>query len=272
MAQTSYATDMTNGFPGQLAGTEPTKVRTANALEALGFGLGLVQAKATGQSGKARLPQINSVVLTLSTDLVTSNSTVGVVTVTSIVAGVRTAVATTLTATVFATDHATSLAALATKIEAVAGVLTATPVTADDTITVIADPDVEVTLSAFVTTLGSGQPTYTYTETTTDRFVGITLHKQSAEMSSSNVASYALSSAANVLRSGSVLVTAEVTVAAGDPVYLRYKDGGAGKPIGGFRNDADSGKAVLVAGAVWPDVVTAAIHDGGRSSPAKKAR
>jgi hypothetical protein len=73
-------------------------------------------------------------------------------------------------------------------------------------------------------------------------------------------AQYPLNSAVSCLRDGEIVVApeADVTIAAGDPVYARITANGAGKlQLGAFRNDGDSGNAILVPNAVWKSAGTA---------------
>jgi hypothetical protein len=93
--------------------------------------------------------------LTMSAALVTSNSVAGNINGTA------------LTATIFATDSDTTLAAIATKIAAVAGVQSATVTsvggTASDDRTIVivpTDPVNGVSVDSFVTTLGASQNTW----------------------------------------------------------------------------------------------------------------
>ena len=126
--------------------------------------------------------------------------------------------------------------------------------------TVVADPDVDVELSDFVTTLGSNQGTWTYTRSSTDKVIGVSLHTHALEMDAANEAIYPLNKAVSVLRAGSVNVKAEASSgpSAGGSVYVRFRDGGAGKPVGGFRKDADTDKAMLVSAAVFPSAIASA--------------
>lgn len=107
--------------------------------------------------------------LTMSDALVASNSVAGTINGTA------------LTATVFATNSDTTLAAIATKIAAVSGVLSATVTsvggtTSDDRTIVIVptNPVTGVSIDGFVTTLGASQNTWAVTSAQTTQ-VGSTL-------------------------------------------------------------------------------------------------
>ncbi len=66
--------------------------------------------------------------------------------------------------------------------------------------------------------------------------------------------------AANLLRKGTVWVTVEAAVVAGDPVFFRHTAGGGGSVLGRFRNDADTASADQIASARF--VTTQAAADG----------
>lgn len=255
MSQTSYNINTVAGFAGMLFDVNNFTTRSYRALEPIPFGLGLAQGQA--KASDCRLPMANICTLTASVDYVASNSTVGTVNVTTLVAGVRTLTSTVLTANVYATSHAATIAAQAVLIAAVSGIKSA--VATGDVIVVTANNDVQVTLSGFVTTLGSGQPTYTYASTTNDVLLGISQFKQPVEnsLNTSTATAYPTYSAVDVVRRGYIYVNAEQTTGPASSIYWRYVDGGAGKPIGGFRIDADTSKAVQVTREFWPDAITA---------------
>lgn len=253
-AQTSYPIGFPAGFAGQLVSTREPFIRTGLAQAAFDFGLGLVVAAAG--AAKVRLPNVNDTDVVFSADLVTSNSVIGTITVTD-KDGVATA--TTLTATVFATDHATTMAAIAAKLAAVTGVASATVGGANNrTITVLASADYGLALSAFVVTLGGSQATASYVERTTDTFTGVALHQHKAPATINGVARYEAKDSVDVVEQGDIRVWAEETVTETDPVYLRFRANGAGKVVGQFRKDSDSGKAVLLTGVRFAEGRTGA--------------
>ena len=87
------------------------------------------------------------------------------------------------TATVFATDHDTSIAAIATKIAALAGVKSAVVTPGARDITIIGN-NVAVTASA-VTTAGASQGTWTQVQTSNDVLRGISVSFPFLESSAS---------------------------------------------------------------------------------------
>lgn len=252
MAQTSYDNLPALGFPGLPVDSGFKDAVTRAALGPVPFGRFVLESAAR----TAALVSGNVATVTASTDLVTSNSTVGTVTVTDPEGN---ATETDLTATVFATDHATTLAAIATKIAAIDGIASAEATAASDLITVTAERGYSVVLSAFVTTGGAGQPTWSYTQTgSLTGLAGVSLH-QHKEPDSAGVAQYLAAEAVDVLKRGRVWVQAEQAVIPGDPVYVRVIAGSAGELVGQVRKDADSGKAVLLsAGAAFDSDTSAA--------------
>lgn len=223
-------------------------------MEPIGFGLGVAQGRA--KASDCRLPMIGNVVLTLSVDLVANNSTVGTVTVSQLVAGVRTAVVTNLTATVYAVSHAATLAAIAVKIAALPGVASA--VASADIITVVASPDCEVLLSAFVTTLGAGQPAFSYAHTSADTLLGVALFEQTIENSLTlGTALYPAHKAVNVMRRGAVYVRSEDTVGPASAVYWRVASDDTAEPIGGFTGTSDGNLSLAVTREFWSDDILA---------------
>jgi hypothetical protein len=256
MSQPNYTSNLARGFEGQVADLRNFTSESRRALEKIPFGRALARGQAKpGQD--VRLPMVNSVVLTASVDLVASNATTGSVTVTTIDAnGDRQSVTTALTATAFATDHATTLAAIATKIDAVSGVASA--VAAGDAITVKAENDTEVILSGFQTTGGAGQPTWTTAESTTDAFAGVSLHGHHIEQdNTTGIAQYLKGRTVDVLVDGAVNVKTEQATVPGDNIYARYKVGAAGTLVGNFRKDADSAKAFQLTRARWTEALNA---------------
>ena len=67
----------------------------------------------------------------------------------------------------------------------------------------------------------------------------------------SGTAGYPVGWLVNVLRRGQIAVLCETACDDGAQAFLRFTDNGAGKSIGQWRNDADTGKAVAVPGCVF---------------------
>ncbi len=143
----TYAKFMDSFFAGMVLDTRYSDKESFTNADSvtIGFGIGVVLAVAAAISKMARLPRLNQVVLTVSTDLIAANSTIVTVD------GHAT------TATVYASSHAATMEAIAVKVRLLAGVVSC--VVAGDTLTITTD-DTDVVSSA-VTTLGSSQPTWT---------------------------------------------------------------------------------------------------------------
>lgn len=254
MSQTSYALNTVNAFAGQIADIGPKMVRSYAAAEAIPFGLGLMID--VSDTAKCRLPFVNQVVLTESTAQVAANSTTGTVNVTTLVSGVPTTVSTNIGPVVFNNTDAATMTALAAAIAAVAGVKSATA--GNGTITVVANNDTSVTLSNFATTGGAGQPAWSYADSSSDLFVGISLFEQTIENDlKTGTAQYPIGAAVNVLTMGRVFVVPEVAVKPGDAVYVRFATGANGSQPGAFGNTSDSGSCVQLTRARWLDAIAA---------------
>lgn len=88
---------------------------------------------------------------------------------------------------------------------------------------------------------------------------GVSLHDQAREGGPAGAvagAIAAIGSAVSVLKKGRVVVLAEETCVAGDPVFVRYAAGGSG--VGSFGKTAGSTERALLAQAVWVKGATAA--------------
>jgi hypothetical protein len=260
--QNSYSVNTINAFAGQLADIAGSNIRSYAAMQPIPFGVALAQGKA--KASQCRLPQINSTVLTESVPMVAANSTVGTVNVTTYVAGVSTLVSTNIAPVVFVTSDPVTLTAIAAAIALVPGVLSA--VAGASNITVTANPDTQVTLSGFVTTLGAGQPLWTAVGTSNDLIIGVSVMEQTIENAmnqqvfyplTDSTAQYPYAKAVNVLRRGLIFVACEQTVNPGDPVFTRFQVGAVGTVLGGFRKDADTGKALQLPRAAWVETIQA---------------
>ena len=160
--QLTYQQMFDRGTPGTPSDQGPRTVESWPSSDpgAISFGAGLVWSIST--PGSVRLPRLNQGVVTISTDLIASNSTIVTVN------GVAT------TATVYGTSHAATMAAILAKVQALSTVSSAS--TTGDTMTIVAgDLDADIT---WVTTLGSSQPTVLYAYTCVDVFAGIAVFEQ----------------------------------------------------------------------------------------------
>ncbi len=263
MAQIAYDYNLTNAFVGTLGDVSPNTVRSYAAGEKIPFGLALMRG--TADTSKVRLPFVHQIVLTESTAQVAGNSTAGTVNVTKLVDGVPITTSTNLSATVFATDDPTTLAAIAAKIAAVPGVKSA--IAANGTITVVAADDVSVTLSNFATAGGAGQTTWSYADSTDDLFAGVALFDQGVEnaliTTSTPIADqqdptstqYPVGWAVSTLTRGTANVAPETAINLGDPVYIRFASGANGSQPGAFGNTDDGGTCVQITRVRWVDPI-----------------
>ncbi len=157
--QTDYSQEMTEAVAGlQVDGRHDNHVVSAAAEEIVRFGLCVVRKSDDWNIG--RLPGANQVVITDDGGTWTAGnlvSTVNGVTVT----------------TAFATDKATSMAQHATDIAALAFVTSATYVGGSNTITVVGDPDVYLSISTDVSGITGTMTISSYTHSSTDDILGL---------------------------------------------------------------------------------------------------
>lgn len=232
-----------NGFPTREP--DPFDIKGVTLVEKAQLGVALVYAGTGPDRSTVRKPQQNSAVITVSADFIASNSTVGNITVTTL-AGVATT--TTLSATVYATSHAVTIAAIATKIAAISGILSATA--SGDTITVVASGDNAVTAASFVTTLGSSQPTFTYTAGSVDKVAGFLMRKDDEPHSDGIY--FDAGTQVKMLCKGGLACLSEETLTPASTLYTRFADGGAGGDYRGILR-ASAGTSPAVAMAVTGD-------------------
>lgn len=233
--QTTYATAMTVGLPGMKADLSDDRTLTYYAEEVIYFGRGVTQG---AEGNAARLPNRNVGYIDFSADLVTSN------TINLKVNGVAMAQVT------FTSNHNTTMAAIATAIEAISNTDYVATVSAARQIKVV-NPDGDVLFADIVVAAGASQATGTASYTSDEVFLGIARLDASKEQNTNGVASYAAEDAVSVASKGAFYVYTEETVVPGDPVYMRTYAGSATELVGQFRKTVDSGDAVLVSNARW---------------------
>jgi len=217
--QTSYPQNAPVAFPGMKADSGFDRVVSRLAEEDIPFGYGLVGG--TDKENQVRMPVLNQSILSIDADLISSNSTVATVNGNS------------TTATVFATDHETTMAAIATKIAALAGVDTATYAGTGRDIVIVGDEGVAISASA-VTTGGASQGTWTQAQSSIEKFVGLAvhIHKEPSGVGL-NDAEYKDEESVSVMRQGVLWALVETsnqgTLKAEDDVYINVAIGGAEK-------------------------------------------
>lgn len=224
--QLSYSQSFDQAFAGMPVDADSNEFADSQlALEPLDFGFAAMRADVSTYPNGARGPKRNQATAVFSADLVTSNSVAGTVN------GVA------LTATVFATDHATTMAALGAKIVAALAALTV-PIVATATVggasnrTLTIDAkDAHVLLASFVVTLGGSQATVTLTNGTSDtvdQFLGILLHSNQPPRPD-GTKGYAANDAVATVRQGRIWSPISHDVVEGDAVYIDFQAGSEGK-------------------------------------------
>lgn len=215
MSQTSYSVNQPVAFAGLKANAQFDKVESFLAEGAIDFGLGLVKGTSNDQ---VKVPILNVSILSIDADLITSNSTVATVNGNS------------TTATVFATDHDTTMAAIAAKIALLDDVVSAVVTPGARDITITGTNSVIITASA-VTTAGASQGTWTQAQSSGDVFRGISIHQHVEKAFLTGVAQYLDEDAVSTLRQGEVWMRQEDsdvgTLAVDDAVYVNAQIGGA---------------------------------------------
>ena len=186
MSQLSYDINTDEAYAGLKVDSRFDTVESKLAQGTIGFGLGVMSGE--DAVNQVRDPANNQTIFTASGDLVTSNSTI--VTVNGVAHD----------PVVFITDHATTMAAIATELETDSAVLSAT-VSGDD-ITVIGADGQAISVTG-VTTLGAGQITWSEVQSDEGVFRGISIHRH-VELDSNGVAQYVDKSAVDVCRKGMI--------------------------------------------------------------------
>jgi hypothetical protein len=193
MSQTSYPIEQGEAYAGMKVDsrfdTVESKLAETSLAAGIGFGIGLMSGVEDAVN-QVRLPSKTKSVLSIDADLITSNSTV--VTINGDA----------LTAVVFATDHATTMAAIAAMILTHADVYSAVVSAARD-ITILGVNGVAISASA-VTTGGASQGTWTQVQSDPGVFRGISVHRHMEKAQITGVASYKDQDAVDVLRKGEI--------------------------------------------------------------------
>lgn len=210
-----------------------------SSVEPIPVGLGV--AKVIGADYQVQLPHLDTSTLTVSTALITGNSTV--VTVNGVA----------LAPIVYATSNAATMAAIAAAIAAQPNIKSSTVDGTNLIITTVANPGFSVSLSA-VTTLGASQPTWAQVLSTAEYFYGVALYIQNkanllGPQGSNGASPYFVGDVVPTMTRGRVWVFPENTVTSDSPVYWRVAPTTPNPQVGSFRSDADSGNAVLISGA-----------------------
>ena len=231
MSQTSYPVNQPIAFAGMKSDSRFDFVESFAAAEIIAFGLGVV--KNIGVNNKVRLPAANQGVLVFDADLVTSN------TIDMTVNGVA------ISQLTFSSTHAATMGLIATELETFDEILSATVDTR--TITILTNDGEDLAITSIVVAAGGSQAGGVFTAGTRDILEGLALSTHAKEQALlTGIVNYAIADTVNTLRQGACYVVVEEAITSDDPVYCRFLDGGTGKAVGQFRNDADSGTCFLV--------------------------
>ena len=248
MSQGAYNVNMDEAFIGMKADSGFDDVISLQATEIISFGLGVV--KNIGHDLQCRLPAANEGVLVFDADLVTSN------TIDMDVNGVA------MTQVTFSGTHAATMALIIIQLELFDDVLSAAldPDDTDNRTLIIKTNDEEdLAITSIVVAAGGSQAGGVFTAGTRDILVGMSLATHAKEQArTTGIVQYEDTEPVSVLHEGRGWVYAEEAVTSDDPVYCRFLANGTGKAPGQFRNDADSGKCLLVSNAKFVSTASGA--------------
>lgn len=213
MSQTSYSQEQPVAFAGMKSDARFDEVETFAAAEAIPFGRAV--AGEAGELKKVYLPKNDNGKIVFDADFVASNSIA--VSVNSVA----------ITPVVFATDHATTAAAVAAAVDALAGVTCVLDPLDATKRTYLIETEGATTAITAVVTLGASQAVATITYSADDVFRGIALavHK---EQEADGTTRYNTTDSVSVLRKGRAWVETAVAVVADDTAYVQLS-GAIGK-------------------------------------------
>jgi hypothetical protein len=228
-----YQNELDVAINGQIANLQDSVIKTRNAEQAIGFGKAVVVGTVGGTDVKNIFK--NKVSVTYSADFVASNSIPMSVQIGS-------ATALTITPVVYATDHATTFAALIAAINALAGVSAVAGTGREILITVDGATD-NITVSNYAVTGGVGQPTLTIAYTSTAVFEGVSVLRHGQPVTVGGNDQYEINDAVNVMTRGCIWVYVVATVAYGDDAYA-FNDKAYTANQGQFTNSSSGNLAV----------------------------
>lgn len=192
--QTSYPQDMASGFAGQKADSGFDYVASMICAEQIGFGLGVV--KMPGEDKKCRLPIKNQAVILDDAGTWTAGDVV-------------TTINGFLITTTFSTDKDTSMALIATALQALAFVSTAVYVGGSThTITIVAENDIDLSVTVDVSGITGTMTITSITSSMTESLAGISLAVQQLEQLSGQL----IDDKAVITFSGDVLTTSDTII------------------------------------------------------------
>lgn len=236
--QTSYSVNKAVALLGQIEMGTSKFTESGIASEAVKIGRAVM--KVPGQVGQVRNVQPNYNTLTVSADLIASNSTI--VTVNGVASD----------AVVYGSSHAATMAALVTAVLANAEVANCWLDASNNRLIHIVTFDAVATISA-ATTLGASQPTWTAgtASVRASDFYGVaqlSAALEGADANEENAATAAAETLVNVLRRGRIAVKFETAFnIEKDTLYVRHTVNGS-TVVGDFRNSSDTNRATSLSG------------------------
>lgn len=241
MVQTSYNSELNTYTEGQLVSDRlNSKIVSKKIDDANGIALGRFVGAVDADEKTVSNLYSNQATIVLSGDLVTSNSVAC-----SIVVNGETVA---LSATVFSSTHLETMEAIATKLEAVDGIASATVGGASNrTITVLAETGYDIYVSVFTVTLGAGQATATLANTCSLTIIGPSVAEELAPQSDGSVI-FEDTEAVGALRKGNIAIQADGTIAVSGTVYVRfYEESASNKKRGMLSTAAGSSPTKAIA-------------------------
>lgn len=236
MSQVSYAQSMPVAFNGMKSDIRDDVVITLQAAEEIPFGCAVVKSLGSDQQG--RLPKANKVVATDDAGTFTAG------TIALTVDGVA-------VSQLFDTSKDITLTALAVKIAAVAGIVSAVYGAAGHTITVISR-NTNLALVWVLTGISAGTiaAIANVSSTNDSDIAGFSMSDSAREQSLvTGIVSYKATEAVNVMQTGALYCYTEDAVTSDSVVHVRAIANGATKLPGMVLSTTDSGKAFAVSGA-----------------------
>ena len=229
MPQLGYNLNMDEGYAGMKADSRFDEVESFSAIAVISFGYGVARGDAHPET-ECRLPHTNKVVITDDGGTYTAGSYL-------------TTVNGTLVTTTYDTDKATTLAAVATDLAALATIASAVYAGGSDSITIVGADDVELTISVNITGITGTMTISSTTHTSTDVVRGIALHTHQDNRtlpvlgaSTYGATGYLATDSVNVLRKGVAWVEVADAVVENADVYLIVTGANQGK----FTDDSSS--------------------------------
>lgn len=246
MSQTSYSREQSAYMMGMKCDSRFDTVESPVSLGNIPVGYGVMYGDENDNTVRTGL--VTKTTLLFDDDFVASNTIDGKVNTVS------------WAQVTYATSHDNTAALLVAAIDALSGVsceLDSTDAN-NRTFIITTTTDVACAVTDVTVAAGASQAGSTTTTGTNDKFYGLALQTHTLEQDANGLVQYVANDIVSVLRIGCGIGWVEEAVNEKDPVYLRFEANGAGKVVGYFRKDADSGKALLLDGVQFNSRTTAA--------------